>query len=212
MRLSLAALALMALLLALPAAAAADAPAREQEPVVLTGAQLGDWSVPANQTVRPPLLDVVDPGDDPHNHYADPTLDTAPLQPAGTETGRLLGYRWDAGAWRQIPFQVDEVFTRYLDNTASGFSPYSGEDQHTTYAFDREGFRWSDGQCVAQPASAVATDPVKGLDSKASWPSWRATPAPGRRPTRRCRPASRRRRRSRSPTRRCLAHRRATPT
>ena len=151
---------LAALLLALPAAAvAADAPAREQEPVVLTGAQLGDWAVPANQTARPPLLDVIAPDADPHNHYADPTLDTAPLQPSGTATSRLLGYRWEAGAWRQIPFQVDEVFTRYLDNTASGFSPYSGEDQHTTYAFDREGFRWTDGQCVAQPASAVATDP-----------------------------------------------------
>jgi hypothetical protein len=153
-----------AALLALPAVAAADEPAREQEPVVLTGAQLGDWAVPANQTARPPLLDLVAPDDDPHNHYADPTLDTAPLQPSGTATDRLLGYRWEAGAWRQIPFQVDEVFTRYLDNTASGFSPYSGEDQHTTYAYDREGFRWSDGQCVAQAASEVATDPVKGLD------------------------------------------------
>ena len=40
-------------LLALPAGAAADGPAREQEPVVLTGGQLGDWAVPANQTARP---------------------------------------------------------------------------------------------------------------------------------------------------------------
>jgi hypothetical protein len=163
MRLS-SAVALVALvaLLALPAAAAADEPAREQEPVVLTGTQLGDWAVPANQTARPPLLDVVAPDDDPHNHYAHPTLDTSPLQPSGTATDRLLGYRWDGAAWRQIPFQVDRVFTRYLDNTASGFSPYSGEDQHATYAYDREGFRWTDGQCVAQRASAVATDPVGG--------------------------------------------------
>ena len=31
----------------------------------------------------------------------------------------------DAGlrsGWEQIPFQVDEVFTRYLNNNASGFS------------------------------------------------------------------------------------------
>src|SRR5690349_9793649 len=95
---------LVALVLALPAApAAADAPARDQEPVVLTGAQLGDWAVPANQTARPPLLDVVTPDADPHNHYADPTLDTAPLQPSGTATGRFLGYRWQDGAWRQVP-------------------------------------------------------------------------------------------------------------
>jgi hypothetical protein len=84
----------IALLLAAPGVAAADeAMAREQEPVVLTGVQLGSWAVPANQTVRAPLIDLVDRGDDPHNHYADPTLDTAPLQPSGTPT---------------------EVFTRYL--------------------------------------------------------------------------------------------------
>jgi len=161
------AVAFAAALLALPAVAAADEPAREQEPVVLTGAQLGDWAVPANQTARPPLLDLVAPDDDPHNHYADPTLDTAPLQPSGTATARLLGYRWEAGAWRQIPFQVDEVFTRYLNNAASGFSVYSGEDQHTTYAYDREGFRWRaedpSNPCLARPDSPVATDPVPGL-------------------------------------------------
>ena len=56
----------------------------------------------------------------------------------------LLGYRWndETERFEQIRFQVDEVFTRYLDNSASGFSVYSGEDQHTTYAYDREGFRW----------------------------------------------------------------------
>lgn len=32
---------------------------------------------------------------------------------------------------------------RYLDNSASGFSVYSGNDQHTTYSFDREGYHYS---------------------------------------------------------------------
>ena len=71
----------------------------------------------------------------------------------------------------QIPFQVDEVFTRYLNNTASGFSVYSGEDQHTTYAYDREGFRYTKSDprdpcnAVAARRRMTAPDPVKGLDT-----------------------------------------------
>jgi hypothetical protein len=155
------------------AAPAAAAPARDTEPVVLTGADLPPgWAVPADTTARLPLMDLVAPADDPHNHYADPDASTAPLTPSGTATDRLLGFRWDAATsgFVQVPFQVDERFTRYLDNTASGFSPYSGEDQHTTYAYDREGFRfWNDGPaddpCRAQAASPPAKDPVAGLDT-----------------------------------------------
>ena len=202
-RLGLALLALLALL-AVPAPSPALAPgvvdptvaaARDTDPVVLTGAQFGvdgSWSVPANLTVREPAGDVIDcpsalgspvggcdPGYDPHNHYAPPTFDSATVtgdKIQGTPVDKLLGYRWDPKrkAFVQIPFQVDEVFTRYLNNSASGFAFYSGEDQHTTYAYDREGFRFtqSDGvnssdPCVAhmKPGDHPATDPVKGLDS-----------------------------------------------
>jgi hypothetical protein len=145
--------------------------ARETEPVVLTGAQLDGWSAPSNQTAKMPLADLLAPDPNPHNHYSDPDVDTGNAFGDGQPVERLLGYRWDdrANAFVQIPFQVDEVFTRYLDNTASGFSPYSGQDQHTTYAYDREGFRFTrDGPsrrpCRAQPDSAVARDPVPGLD------------------------------------------------
>lgn len=178
-----------------PASAApTEAPAREHEPVVLKGSQLAGWAVPANQTAKLPLLDLacysvqpqggdpteggagavadsLDPSDCPHNDYAKPEVDTAAAQPAGPDVAKLAGLRWDAMAKRfvQIPFQVDEVFTRYLDNSASGFAPYSGQDQHTTYAYDREGFRWhadgpDDDVCRARPASPVASDPVAGLD------------------------------------------------
>ena len=55
---------------------------------------------------------------------------------AGRPPARLpLGRRREQ--FVQIPFQVDEQFTRYLDNTASGFALYSGQDQHTTYAYRR---------------------------------------------------------------------------
>src|SRR5207248_873617 len=66
---------------------------------------------------------------------------------------------------------VDEMFVRYLDNSASGFSVYSGEDQHLSYAFDREGWRYyaqdPNDPCHAVPAEGVKTtpDPVPGLDT-----------------------------------------------
>jgi hypothetical protein len=175
--------------------------ARSVDPVVLKGDALAGWAVPANQTARLPLVDLIcwgggdgsvpDPttgggsdlgnlGDNsqcPHSHYAEPDADTSTIAaPEGFPVDRLLGYGYDAGkgTFVQIPFQADEVFTRYLNNEASGFSIYSGEDQHTTYAYDRpgdrEGFRYTKdsddpSSCVAQPESPAASDPVKGLDT-----------------------------------------------
>jgi hypothetical protein len=149
----------------------------DTEPIVVKGTAFGTWSVPANQTVQPPLMDLVDcpPGTDTntcdHNEYADPAVDTSSDAVQGVPVSKLLGYRWDEGAksFVQIPFQVDEAFTRYLSNEASGFAIYSGQDQHTTYAFDREGFRYTQSD-PSDPCKALATgpamkDPVKGLDS-----------------------------------------------
>lgn len=173
------ALALLAALIAAGVAVALPAvdytvPAgRDTEPVILTGAQFGDWSTTPDFSFKLPLTDLQDcqSFDDKceHNHYADPEVQAPPQQ--GTPTDRLLGYRWNdkAQAWQQIPFQVDEMFTRYLNNSASGFSVYSGEDQHTTYAFDREGFRYRvedpSDPCHALPDHAPAADPVRGLDA-----------------------------------------------
>jgi hypothetical protein len=161
----------------------------DADPVILTGSQFPDWSARSNVTAKLPLTDLescsgsVDPSRGPspndwleqdsncaHNHYAQPEVDTGNTLGDGTPTNELLGYRWDPGQKQfvQIPFQVDEMFTRYLDNSASGFSIYSGEDQHTTYAFDREGFRYTvedpNNPCHALPDSPPAQDPVKGLD------------------------------------------------
>jgi hypothetical protein len=149
--------------------------ARDSEPVILTGKDLASWSARSNVTAKAPLTDLKDcqSFDEKckHNNYAEPEVDSQKVAPqSGTPVDRLLGFRWDAKKRRftQIPFQVDEVFTRYLDNSASGFSVYSGEDQHTTYAFDREGFRYTKSDpanpCLARPDSPVARDPVEGLD------------------------------------------------
>ncbi|HMC71419.1 MAG TPA: hypothetical protein VKJ07_19840, partial [Mycobacteriales bacterium] len=83
----------------------------------------------------------------------------------GADVNRIVGYRWDAtsGKFVQFPLQVDEKFTRFISNNASGFAFYSGVDEETNYAFDREGFRYSADKnnspdtldansCVAQPA------------------------------------------------------------
>src|SRR3954466_8080398 len=159
---------------------------RGTEPVILTGAQFADWSARSNATVKLPLTDLIgcskafqdgQPGENdrdncPHNHYEPPEVDTQGALGEGVPTNRLLGYRWDTQtrAWKQIPFQVDEMFTRYLDNSASGFAVYSGEDKHTTYAFDREGWRYTKSDpsnpCRAVPFDGQRTtpDPVKGLD------------------------------------------------
>jgi hypothetical protein len=156
-------------------------PLRDPEPITLTGASFPGWSAPANQTAQPPLVDLKDcqSFDEKckHNDYATPAADSSAVSNGtglATPVNKLLGYRWDAQAnrWRQIPFQVDEQFTRYLDNSASGFSVYSGQDQHTTYAYDREGFRYWDNPannpCVAtHPKGELGAmpDPVKGLDN-----------------------------------------------
>src|SRR3954470_24889523 len=203
MRLSSCALG-VALALVVPATAGAvGAPdpsvpaARDTEPVVLTGSDFPGLSVPANQTVKVPFMDLKDcqsfDEQCAHNHYAQPELDTAAQQPAGPDVNRLLGYRWQGGRFHQIPFQVDEVFPRYLDNSASGFAVYSGEDQHTTYAFDREGFRYTaDGPagapCQAQPASEVMKSPVKGLDTNDEL-AFRASAAGAKAPAGAVRPA-----------------------
>src|SRR4051812_41372139 len=93
------------------------------------------WQVPENLTLDAPSKDLpcfVQANSDPvptnpddltsncgpeyYNHYEDPDADTssATTNIEGTPTNRILGYRWDGNKFVQIPFQVDEVFTRYL--------------------------------------------------------------------------------------------------
>jgi hypothetical protein len=222
----------------LPVADPTVAAARDTTPVVVPGAQLGDWAAPSNQTVQPPLMDAldcpytIDPGGfgdpteggadgitsgfvkncpagyDAHNHYADPALDTKDSMGKGVPVDRLLGFRWDAAGKRfvQIPFQVDEQFTRYLDNTASGFSVYSGR---TSTRPTRTTARASATPRTARPTTRAARvrprrpPPTRCRASTPTTrsPSWRPTPARRRRPTPGCRTASPARGRSASTTR-----------
>ena len=153
-------------------------PGRETEPIVLQGSAFGDWAAPAEVTAKAP-----DPsgaecvgGDDSkcsHNQYEQPEVATGSTLGVGVPVNRLLGYRWDTRSRKyvQIPFQVDEMAVRYLSNNASGFSVYSWSDQHPTYVFDQERFRWTaedpTNPCHAVPRDGVETsaDPVPGLDT-----------------------------------------------
>jgi hypothetical protein len=186
-----------------PVDVAAD---RGVEVVVLTGAQLPEWSGGAELTARRPQVlggqgpagqiapYALEPSSCQDERTAnDPTTDHSCYQTPdvavygdpvrhGAPVDRLLGYRWNpvTSAFVQIPFQVDERFTRYLSNNRSGFAFYSGVDQHTTYAFDKENFRFVEngsnafladkgyhGLCDSRPrpdGTVAAADPLPGLD------------------------------------------------
>ena len=152
--------------------------ARDTEPVVLTGASFPDWAAPADATAKVPTTggSQCELGDDAsctHNRYEQPEVDTGNTAGNGVDVNSLLGYRWDAKHNRfvQIPFQVDQMATRYISNDASGFAFYSESDQNLTYVFDQDRFRWTasdpNNPCRAVPAGGVSTtpDPVPGLDT-----------------------------------------------
>jgi hypothetical protein len=153
-------------------------PARDTEPVVLSGSAFGAWAAPAEVTVKAPTPDGprCAGGDESactHSRYEEPEVATGDTLGAGVPIDRLLGYRWDtaAGTFVEIPFQVDELAVRYLSNNASGFAYYSWTDQHPTFVFDEERFRWTEedpaNPCRAVPRDGVTTtpDPVSGLDT-----------------------------------------------
>ena len=173
----------LVLLVALPLVPASAAPVpaaqvRDTDPVVMTGADFPAWAAPADVALDSGSVGGamcqggVDEEACTNNTYEDPEVSTQEVaQQSGVPVERLVGYRWHPQARKlvQVPFQVDERFVRYLSNNASGFAFYSETDQHTAYAFDREGFRWTASDpsdpCLARPASPVAKDPVQGLDT-----------------------------------------------
>src|SRR4051794_25180186 len=149
---------------------------REVEPVVLTGASFPQWAAPAEVTAKVPSVAGASctSGDNTctHNQYENPEVATGDKLGHGADVTKLLGYRWNAQhkQFEQIPFQVDEMATRYISNNASTFSVYSQTDQHPTPVFDEERFRWTKSSasdpCKAAPDGPPTTpDPVPGLDT-----------------------------------------------
>ena len=153
------------------------APGRETEAIVLTGANFPGWAAPEEATAKVPTNDgkfcTVGMAEScTHNQYEAPEVATGAAAGAGVPVEKLIGFRWDdKKGWRQIPFQVDEMATRYLSNHNSGFSFYSETDQHVSYVFDQERFNWTaedpNDPCRAVPRDGKVTtpDPVPGLDT-----------------------------------------------
>lgn len=83
----------------------------------------------------------------------------------GVPVNAIAAYAYKAGAWSEIPLQVDEKYPYFLANSHSDFGIYSGTDEELTYAWDLE--RWNpadsaDG-CNAVPPAGVP-DPIAGID------------------------------------------------
>src|SRR5437764_10687393 len=138
--------ALVPALASTPAADPTVPAGREVEPVVLTGASFPQWAAPAEVTAKVPSVAGASctSGDNKctHNTYEKPEVATGDKLGSGADVDKLLGYRWNGHKFVQIPFQVDEVATRYISNNASTFSVYIQTDQHPTYVFDQASFRW----------------------------------------------------------------------
>ena len=130
---------------ATPAAAADVSVERRVEPVVLTGAQLPEWSrLPAEG-----VADTHQPTStvrDAHNG----TLTVPPDVRKGAPVDQITAYSWGGGGWEEVPVQVDERFPYFLANYRSDFGVYSGTDKELTYEWDVESWKKTAGRCRAE--------------------------------------------------------------
>jgi cephalosporin-C deacetylase-like acetyl esterase len=157
--------------------------ARDAEPVVLTGAQLPGWSVPAAQGVAEPYPSgvgaegelITEPTGlnkrDAHNGVLIyPAPGTEDFAPTGVPVNEVAAYRYDPThlsangfGYVEIPVQVDERMPYFLANAESDFSFYSGTDPELTYVWDREAWNAAGEGCNAEYAPATP-DPIAGID------------------------------------------------
>jgi hypothetical protein len=148
---------------AAPASADAASPftaPRGDAPVVLTGAQLPQWSrLAAVGTGFPTSTASIDGVRSAHNGK----IVVPPDPRTGVVTDDVTAWRYVAGAWQQIRVQVDQRFPHFLANSHSSFGIYSGTDQELTYSWapdahatGEEAWKKIFGQCEARYASSNA--------------------------------------------------------
>jgi hypothetical protein len=145
-----------------PTQALAQSAVRAVEPVVLTGADVRDWSRLPAAAACAPYPSGTTGGRDAHNG----TTTVPPDVRTGAPVDQIAAFRWNGSGWVEIPVQVDEMFPYCLSNPPSGFSFYSGTDKELTYAWEEERWKRVDGECSsAYPAGDGPTpDPVATLD------------------------------------------------
>ncbi|MCU1590786.1 MAG: S-layer y protein, partial [Frankiales bacterium] len=137
---------------------------RADAPVVLTGAQIPQWSGPAADGVAAPYPSgslKADGGDGVRSAHNG----TMVIPPAtGVDPDQVSAWKWNGTAWAEVPVQVDQKFPYFLANGHSDFAFYSGTDKELTYAWapdkhatGEEAWKKIFGDCSARYAS---TDPV----------------------------------------------------
>jgi hypothetical protein len=152
----------LALSAGLLGSARAQTAVRDVEPVVLTGADVRDWSRLPSTIVCAPYPSGTTGARDAHNG----TVVVPPDLRTGVPVDQIAAYRWSGVAWVEIPVQVDQMYFYCLSNPPSEFSFYSGTDKELSYAWDVESWKKTDGTCTAAyPPGAIPTpDPVATLD------------------------------------------------
>ncbi|MDT7545568.1 MAG: hypothetical protein QOE99_1678 [Actinomycetota bacterium] len=137
---------------------------RADAPVVLTGAQIPQWSGPSADGVAAPYPSgslKADGGDGVRSAHNG----TMVIPPAtGVDTDQVSAWKWNGTGWAEVPVQVDQKFPYFLANGHSDFAVYSGTDKELTYAWapdkhatGAEAWKKIFGECSARYAS---TDPV----------------------------------------------------
>jgi hypothetical protein len=119
-------------------AAGAIVGARASEPVVITGAQVPQWSrSSATGSAAPyPSGSSKSTGGDGVRSAHNGTLAVPPDTRTGVDPDQVSAFRWDGATWTEIPVQVDQRYPYFLANGHSSFSFYSGTDQELTYAWN----------------------------------------------------------------------------
>ncbi len=148
---------------------------RAAVPVVLTGAQLSDWSrLPAEGVAKTYPSGATTTGDGVRNAH-NGTLVVPPDVRTGVDPAQIAAFRWNGFKFAEVPVQVDQRFPYFLANGRSDFSVYSGTDEELTYAWapdshatGEEAWKKVFGDCVARYATA---------SENASLPAY-ANPAP----------------------------------
>lgn len=136
---------------------------REAAPVVLTGAQLPDWSQLAATGVAQPYPSGAQTTGNEARTAHNGTIVVPPAAKQGVDPDHIAAYSWTGSAWREVPVQVDQVMPYFLANGHSGFSTYSGTDPETTYAWapdkhsiGEEAWKKVAGTCSARMPKDVA--------------------------------------------------------
>jgi hypothetical protein len=135
--------------------------ARADAPVVLTGAQIPQWSGPSAEGVAAPYPSgsLKKYGGDGVRSAHNGTM--AVIPPAtGVNPDEVSAWKWTGSAWAEVPVQVDQKFPYFLANGHSDFAMYSGTDKELTYAWapdahstGEEAWKKIFGECQARYAS-----------------------------------------------------------